>query len=87
MAFTYIFKRVEKKYMLTQEQYEYLVEAIAPYMSVDRYGETEIRNIYFDNNDNELIETSLRKPEYKEKLRKTRVQREAEAALLRSTQG
>ena len=69
MAFTYIFKRVEKKYLLTKEQYEYLVEAIEPYMHVDRYGETEIRNIYFDNSDNELIETSLRKPEYKEKLR------------------
>lgn len=69
MAFTYIFKRVEKKYMLTREQYEYLIEAISPYMAPDSYGETEIRNIYFDNNDNELIETSLLKPEYKEKLR------------------
>ena len=69
MAFTYIFKRVEKKYMLTREQYEYLTKAIAPYMEIDRYGETEIRNIYFDNSDNELIETSLLKPEYKEKLR------------------
>ena len=69
MAFTYIFKRVEKKYMLTKEQYEYLIEAITPYMEPDRYGETEIRNIYFDNSDNELIETSLQKPTYKEKLR------------------
>lgn len=69
MAYTYIFKRVEKKYMLTQEQYEYMIKAISPYMSADRYGETEIRNIYFDNSDNELIETSLKKPEYKEKLR------------------
>lgn len=69
MAFTYIFRRVEKKYMLTREQYEYLIGAIAPYMAPDNYGETEIRNIYFDNPDNELIETSLRKPEYKEKLR------------------
>lgn len=69
MAFTYIFQRVEKKYMLTKEQYESLVEAIEPYMAVDQYGETEIRNIYFDNSADELIETSLRKPEYKEKLR------------------
>lgn len=69
MAFTYIFRRVEKKYLLTQEQYDYLVNAISPYMEIDRYGETEIRNIYFDNSDNELIETSLLKPEYKEKLR------------------
>lgn len=69
MAFTYIFQRVEKKYMLTREQYEYLINAISPYMAPDHYGETEIRNIYFDNADNELIETSLLKPTYKEKLR------------------
>ena len=69
MAFTYIFKRVEKKYMLTREQYEYLINAISPYMAPDQYGETEIRNIYFDNADNELIETSLLKPTYKEQLR------------------
>lgn len=43
MAFTYIFKRVEKKYMLTREQYEYLINAISPYMAPDQYGETEIR--------------------------------------------
>ena len=69
MAFTYIFQRVEKKYLLTREQYEFLVKAIEPYMAVDKYGETCIRNIYFDNTDDELIETSLRKPAYKEKLR------------------
>lgn len=69
MAFTYIFQRVEKKYMLTKEQYESLIEAITPYMEIDHYGETEIRNIYFDNTDDELIETSLKKPTYKEKLR------------------
>lgn len=69
MAFTYIFQRVEKKYMLTKEQYEYLIEAISPYMEIDKYGETDIRNIYFDNSCDELIETSLKKPAYKEKLR------------------
>ena len=69
MAFTYIFQRVEKKYLLTQEQYDYLTKAIEPYMAIDKYGETNIRNIYFDNCDDELIETSLKKPVYKEKLR------------------
>ena len=69
MAFTYIFKRVEKKYLLTQEQYEYIMEKLAPHMSPDRFGETVIRNIYFDNKSDELIETSLEKPAYKEKLR------------------
>lgn len=69
MAFTYIFKRVEKKYMLTQEQYEYLIDRLAPHMHPDRFYESDIRNIYFDNTDDELIETSLTKPAYKEKLR------------------
>lgn len=69
MAFTYIFKRIEKKYLLSQEQYEYVLSRIGEHMHADRYGETVIRNIYFDNTEDQLIETSLRKPKYKEKLR------------------
>ena len=69
MAFTYIFKRVEKKYLLTREQYESLAERLAPHMHPDRFYESDIRNIYFDNSEDELIETSLKKPAYKEKLR------------------
>ena len=42
MAFTYIFKRVEKKYMLTKEQYESLIEAITPYMEIDKYNNSMI---------------------------------------------
>ena len=69
MAFTYIFKRVEKKYLLTEQQYETILSRLAPYMREDKFGETVIRNIYFDNISDELIETSLAKPAYKEKLR------------------
>lgn len=69
MAFTYIFKRVEKKYLLTNERYEQLRERLAQYMHPDRFYESDIRNIYFDNSSDELIETSLKKPAYKEKLR------------------
>ena len=69
MATTYIFKRVEKKYMITREQYEILSEKLAAHMHHDRFYESDIRNIYFDNSSDELIETSLKKPAYKEKLR------------------
>ena len=69
MAFTYIFKRVEKKYLLSQEQYDYIMDKLSEHMHPDRFGETVIRNIYFDNKSDELIETSLAKPAYKEKLR------------------
>lgn len=69
MAFTYIFKRVEKKYLLTREQYTYILDKLASHMHPDRFYESDIRNIYFDNKYDELIETSLKKPAYKEKLR------------------
>lgn len=69
MAFTYIFKRVEKKYLLTKEQYEYVLEKVQEHMHIDSYGLTTINNIYFDNKMDELIETSIEKPKYKEKLR------------------
>lgn len=69
MAFTYIFRRIEKKYILNEEQYRFIRERIDSRMSVDSYGETVINNIYFDNDLDELIESSLQKPVYKEKLR------------------
>ena len=69
MNFTYIFKRIEKKYFLTKDQYDNIIKKINAHMHPDRFGETIINNIYFDNESDELIETSLRKPVYKEKLR------------------
>ena len=69
MAYNYIFRRVEKKYMLTPEQYRYIREQLESRAHVDAYGESQINNIYFDNNSDELIETSILKPAYKEKLR------------------
>lgn len=58
-----------KKYLLNLEQYEYVTDKISPYMSTDEYGETLICNIYFDNNLYELINASISRPVYKEKLR------------------
>ena len=40
-----------------------------PYMQIDHYGRTTIRNIYFDTDTFRLIRRSLEKPAYKEKLR------------------
>lgn len=69
MAFKEIFKRVEKKYILTKEQYEGLMPLIDEYMKGDDYGESTICNIYYDTPNHQLIRTSLDKPVYKEKLR------------------
>ena len=69
MAYQAIFKRFELKYILTLEQKEKILDAIAPYMELDEYGRTTIRNIYFDTPDYRLIRESIEKPIYKEKLR------------------
>ena len=42
-----IFKRYEKKYMLTQKQYDALMPALERQMDTDHYGEYTISNIYF----------------------------------------
>ena len=64
-----VFKRYEMKYLLTQQQKQRLLAEMAPYMQLDQYGRTTIRNIYFDTEDYRLIRHSMEKPAYKEKLR------------------
>ena len=48
MAFQTVFKRYELKYILTKGQKEKVLAAMEPYMKLDKYGRTTIRNIYFD---------------------------------------
>ena len=69
MAFQTVFKRYELKYMLTLLQKEKILEAMSPYMKLDKYGRTTIRNIYFDTDNYRLIRRSIEKPTYKEKIR------------------
>ena len=69
MAFQTVFKRYELKYLITAEQKERILTAIEPYMALDKYGKTTIRNLYFDTDDYRLIRRSIEKPAYKEKLR------------------
>ena len=69
MAFQTAFKRYELKYMLTLEQKQRVLEAMAPHMMLDKYGRTTIRNLYFDTDTYLLIRRSIEKPVYKEKLR------------------
>lgn len=64
-----IFERYELKYMLTPAQKEELLRISSPYMKEDTYGQTTIRNLYYDTSNYRLIRRSLEKPEYKEKLR------------------
>ena len=57
-----IFKRYEKKYMLTQKQYDALMPALERQMDTDHYGEYTISNIYFDTPDFQLVRQSIEKP-------------------------
>ena len=65
----FVFERVEKKYLLTREKYNLLLEAMEPYMSIDSYGKHTIGNVYYDTDTYELISRSIEKPKYKEKFR------------------
>ena len=69
MAYQAVFKRYELKFLLTRAQREEILAAMEPYMALDKYGHTTIRNIYFDTPDYRLIRRSIEKPAYKEKLR------------------
>ena len=64
-----VFKRYEKKYRLSGEQYLFFRQRIAERMREDQYGQSTICNIYYDTRDYELIRKSIEAPEYKEKLR------------------
>ena len=69
MAIQTTFERYELKYLLDPRQKARVLEAMEPYMALDNYGRTTIRNIYMDTGSYRLIRRSLEKPAYKEKLR------------------
>ena len=70
-AATYIgtFQRTEAKYILSAQQYAAILELIKSHLEPDAYPHTLVTSLYFDTPDNALIERSLEKPVYKEKLR------------------
>jgi len=69
MAVQTVFRRYELKYLLTMAQKETVLKAMQPYMTLDKYGRTTIRNLYYDTDSYLLIRRSIETPAYKEKLR------------------
>lgn len=65
----YNFKRVEKKYVLTPEQYAAVLKKAEPFIAEDAYFRSRICNIYYDTDDWRLIRHSIEKPQFKAKLR------------------
>lgn len=68
-AFTDVFERKEVKYRLDARQAETMRRALEGRMAPDVYGCTTVRSLYLDTPERALIERSLDKPLYKEKLR------------------
>ena len=52
---TYVFERVERKFLLTPSQYEGLMRVLPEYMQADQYGESTILSLYLDTADSLLI--------------------------------
>lgn len=69
MVYQSVFNRYELKFLLRPEQKACILAAMAPYMELDSYGRTTIRNLYCDTESYRLIRNSVEKPVYKEKLR------------------
>lgn len=67
------FKRYEKKYLLSKEQYDLLIPRLLEYMNLDEHcvggSNYQIYNIYYDTDHDDVIRHSVSKPYYKEKLR------------------
>ena len=67
------FKRYEKKFLVSKEQYEKLIPRLLEHMDYDEHcvegSDYTIYNIYYDTQYNEIITHSISKPYYKEKLR------------------
>lgn len=75
MAYQMTFERYELKYLLTSQKKEQMLRIMEPYMRLDDYGHTTIRNLYLDTSNFRLIRRSLEKPVYKEKIRLRSYQR------------
>ena len=64
-----VFKRYEKKYLLSARKFELLWERLREHLVPDLFHRSTVCSIYYDSDDFSLIRHSLEKPVYKEKLR------------------
>ena len=69
MDTTCIFKRIEKKYLLSEEKYEALFNRIGSHLKPDEFGRSTVLSLYLDTPDHRIIRNSMEAVDYKEKLR------------------
>ena len=60
-----IFKRYEKKYLVTRAQAAGFQAVLARRMEPDRFGEYLVQNLYYDTANWDVIRASIEKPLYK----------------------
>jgi len=66
------FKRREKKYLITKQQYEALVKQMSPYTRPDRFGQNgmyTVTSLYFDSPDRKIYYETKNKLTFRRKLR------------------
>ena len=70
------FERHERKFLITPEQKEIILNNLKDYLVLDERdnnkGIYNVYSLYFDDDFDEIIRNSVNKPIYKEKLRKLR---------------
>ena len=64
-----VFNRVEKKYLITPTEKNQILKAGKNFLKKDQYFHSEVFNLYFDNDNYDLIIQSLDRPAFKEKIR------------------
>ena len=69
MEMTCNFKRIEKKYLLSEAQYESLFRRIGAHLNPDEFGRSTVMSLYLDTADYRIIRNSIEAVDYKEKLR------------------
>jgi len=65
----FTFKRYEKKYLLSAEQFDALWQRLESHIEPDDFFSSTVCSIYYDDDDYSLIRHSIDRPVYKEKLR------------------
>ena len=64
-----VMKRYEMKYLISSEQERFIREKLKGRMEPDEFGLTTVSSLYYDTPDRRLINNSLEKTGYKEKIR------------------
>ncbi len=64
-----VMQRYEFKYLISAEQETFFRRRLEEHMQVDQFGLTSIASLYYDTPDYRLINRSIEKPKFKEKMR------------------